>query len=153
MKKKHKELQETAIKWLHKTGCDMFATEVPFRNDIVDAIGIKTKRNTKNDIIDDLYFIEAKASRSDLICNKQRRSYAYSINTPCCDFYYFIIADGVNIETFLYPSWGVINEKGLVIRKAKRMTKNDPNSSWQKDIVRAIGHALVYRVYGKLYLN
>ncbi len=65
------------------------------------------------------------------------------------DFYYFIIADGVKFEDTLYEGWGVINESGEVIRKAKRMKKMDDT----RGLMKAIAHALVYKVFGKLYLQ
>jgi hypothetical protein len=103
---------------------------------------------------DTVYLIEAKASRSDLICYKQGLCYRRSIRRPLCDFYYLIVADGVKVEDDLYPRWGVINEQGMVVRKAKRMNKSlGFREALRKDIVRVIAHSLVYRTFGKLYLQ
>lgn len=177
-KTKHHELQNTAIRWLYGTGCSVFAQEVPTKNGIADALGIRT-RDEKHTV----YYIEAKSSRSDLICPKQKAVYARSCGqfveycmlhrfssikgkefylTQCdecqkihdkkhdtgIDFYYFIVADGVLVEDSLYPTWGVINENGKVIRRAKRMSR-DGHTQY---LLEKIAHVLVYKVFGKLYL-
>ncbi len=165
MNGKHKELQQTAIRWLYKRGCNVFAEEVPTWNGIADALGVKT------DATDTVYYIEAKASRSDLLGKKQKFcckrvdevfkqgiyrdkkcfdyfkgmvKYEYPNNI---DFFYFIIADGITIDQNLYPLWGVIDERGKVIRKAKRMSKKENSSN----LIINIAHILVYKVFGKMY--
>lgn len=151
--KKHEELSRKAIDWLYQRGCSAFANEVTTFNGIADAFGVKTNGAKYTS-----YYIEAKASRSDLICNKQKGVYRRSIDVPnhCgVDFYYLIVADGVKVEDSLYPNWGVLDERGNVIRRAKRYVWKD-GDSYIKDItkwhLRNIAHALVYRVYGKMYL-
>lgn len=182
---KHKQLQKTAIAWLYSVGCSVFAEEVPTRNGIADALGVKT-RDEKHTI----YYIEAKASRSDLCCFKQKSVYMRSIGgekSKCyyhtfrmfpgmdgknhveevsdqcenclklrksdgdtgIDYYYLIVADGVVIEPHLYPTWGVINENGKIIRRAKR-NKREGDS---KEAIKDIAHVLVYKVFGKMYLK
>lgn len=68
-KNKHAELQNTAIRWLYNLGCSVFAQEVPTQNGIADAVGIRK---------DAVYYIEAKASRSDLMCRKQKLVYLHA---------------------------------------------------------------------------
>lgn len=184
MKSKHKELQEVAIRWLYATGCSVFAKEVPTMNGNADALGIKTLHGK-----DDIYYIEAKASRSDLICKKQKRIYANAIGVEDAwcwmhdpkmyrsmfegddrskgwedcdqckkakegrgdtgiDFYYIIVAHGVKVEKALYPAFGVLDEDGNVLRKAKRMTRNERTN---RDLIVAVAHVLVYKVFGKMY--
>ena len=80
MTDKHKELCQTAINWLYKKNCSVFANEVPTWNGIADAIGVKRSPNydyEKQDVDFDntVYYIEAKASRSDLLCFKQKCVY------------------------------------------------------------------------------
>jgi hypothetical protein len=58
------------------------------------------------------------------------------------------VADGVTVEDSLYPMFGVINERSEVVRKAKRMKRNDRTNS---DLIVSVAHVLVYEVYGKLY--
>lgn len=176
---KHKLLQRTAIGWLYSRGCSVFAEEVPTRNGIADALGIITRSNKHT-----VYYIEAKASRSDMLCLKQKAVYYRStgtggnrkcyyhlfkfqgkeVNEGCenceqclhikntyydtgVDFYYLIVADGISVEDSIYPEWGVLNERGEVIRKAKRM-KRDFDT---KGLIENIAHVLVYKVFGKLY--
>lgn len=150
--------------------------EVPTINGIADALGLK---KTKGDV----YYIEAKVSRADLICKKQRNVYRrsvgmYDVRCYChnfrmdgktrdgwedcgeckrlaensydtgVDFYYVIVADGVVVEPSLYPMWGVLDQRGNVIRKAKRMKRATKDT---KSVAEAIAHVLVYKVYGKLY--
>lgn len=153
VKSKHDELCNTAIGWLYGRGCQVFAQEVPTWNGIADAVGVKDN---------DVYYIEAKASRSDLKCKKQQccyrrteliEQYINQTKGPFyqndVDFFYFIVADGVKFEDTLYPDWGIINESGIVVRKAKRMYKVADN----KGMLKSIGHVLVYKVFGKLYLE
>lgn len=179
-KTKHAELQNTAVRWLYNLGCSVFALEVPTENGIADALGIKT-RDTET-----VYYIEAKASRSDLICQKQKdvysratgllkeKCYYHSIKdtkqlmllraeseydcTSCkmveqknadtgVDFYYFILANGVNIKEDEYPMFGVLNENGEIKRRAKRMKRNGDT----KRLMQNIAHVLVYKTFGKLY--
>jgi len=180
---KHDKLQDVAIGWLYKIGCSIFAKEVPTKNGVSDALGIITRREKKT-----VYYIEAKVSRSDLICPKQKAVYQRSIGDlmekcyvhkyadkhigyePLCkseeciacrdiqkskydmgiDFYYFILADGVAISDSEYPEWGILNEKGVVVRRAKRMkTPEEPKVS----LIESIAHVLVYKAFGKLYLK
>ena len=42
MTETHKQLQDTAIRWLYQVGCNVFAKEVPTQNGIADALGIKS---------------------------------------------------------------------------------------------------------------
>lgn len=145
----HKQLQDMAIYWLYDRGCYVFAQEVPFGGEFVDAIGIKYKEYQKLDF--DIYTIEAKASRSDLVCEKQKHCYWRSIKRPHTDFYYLIVADGVDVEALLYPLWGVMNEHGKIIRRAKRL-KPENKEQLHKGLMRELAHVLVYKVFGKLYL-
>lgn len=169
MTEKHKALQETAIRWLYARGCSVFAKEVPTQNGVADALGIKMEPAYRHD--DEkgtVYYIEAKASRSDLICLKQKATYyrcfegkntlnlegKYEPNHDAprdlgIDYYYLIVADGVKVEDALYPYWGVLNEKGEVLRKAKRFPRK---GSFGRQ-VREVSHVLVYKVFGKLYLQ
>ena len=185
MTTKHKDLCDTALLWLYGRGCSVFAKEVPTRNGIADALGIMTRHGQEK-----VYYIEAKASRSDLICLKQKCVYKRSVSDygarctfhetneqtsllnksfkdthaticPECiernqnlydnhiDYYYLIVADGVKVEPELYPEWGVINQKGEVVRKAKRI-KRTPNYDPTHYLVN-IAHVLVYKAYGKIY--
>lgn len=179
MNEKHAQLQDTAILWLYGKNCSVFGKEIPTRNGIADALGIVTSGG-KNTV----YYIEAKASRSDLICNKQKMVYRVAVGQEqfrcplhmmkmvkwteqellACgnckqeidfgvgvDFYYLIVADGVVVEPALYPEFGVINEQGRVIRKAKRIKKSKDYNIIK--LLEAIAHVLVYKAYGKLYLN
>jgi len=174
---KHTQLANTGISWLYKNGCSVFAKEVSTENGIADALGIRT-RNKKHTV----YYIEAKSSRSDLICFKQKSVYARAcgyagyrfciihmtklakihLDWKSCkdcqritheakdtgiDFYYLIVADGIKVEDSLYPNWGVINENGIVIRRAKRMKRERDT----KQLIENIAHVLVYKVFGKLY--
>lgn len=182
---KHDQLQDIAIGWLYARGCSIFAKEVPTSNGIADALGVKTPPRYLGESgqKDTVYYIEAKTSRSDLICLKQKSVYRTSVGwidercyyhrfpmlsglmatgaNECdqcrrisagkedtgIDFYYLIVSDGVAVEKTLYPEWGVINERGKVIRKAKRMRReNDVNG-----IIVNVAHVLVYKVFGKMY--
>jgi hypothetical protein len=63
-------------------------------------------------------------------------------------------ASPCRLQDDLYPRWGVINEQGIVVRKAKRMNKAAGfRTAWHKDVVRVVAHSLVYRTFGKLYLQ
>jgi hypothetical protein len=64
------------------------------------------------------------------------------------DFYYIVVADGVTVEPALYPMFGVIDEHGKILRRAKRMKRNETKN---KDLIVAVAHVLVYKVFGKLY--
>lgn len=184
MSTKHKDLQDTAILFLYSVGCSAFAKEVPTCNGNADALGIKT-RDKKNDV----YYIECKASRSDLVSKKQKRVYdtATGVKDKWCwmhdpnmyrsffqgqdrtqgwedcgdckiakalradtgiDFYYIVVADGVKVKPSLYPDFGVIDERGSVVRRAKRMIRRDKSVEF---IMTTVAHVLVYKVYGKLY--
>lgn len=155
-KSTHDKLCNAAIRWLYSRGCSIYAQEVPTWNGIADAVGMITnQRQYGGD--ETIYYIEAKASRTDLICSKQQKCHA---NTESLfedwnkdhkndiDFFYFIVAAGVEVEKKLFPMWGVINCNGKVIRKAKRMPKNKDSV----DLIINIAHALVYQAFGKLYL-
>lgn len=177
--------EDVAIGWLYGVGCSIFAKEVPTGTGVADALGVKTK-NGKEDV----YYIECKASRSDLICAKQKLVYRNAIgdiepwcwehdpdmyksmfadqgidrtrgweNCPRCitakkakadtgiDFYYLLVADGLTVERSLYPHFGFINSKGVVIRKPKRMHRE----SDARPLIVNVAHVLVYKVFGKLY--
>jgi hypothetical protein len=163
---KHNQLQDIAIGWLYKNGCDIFSKECQLPNgEIADAIGVKFDFHRQvpkvidgqtvyvDEVHDKTFYIEAKASRSDLICQKQKAVYHHSLLRPVADVYYLIVADGITVEDDLYPEWGVIGEDGFVRRKAKRMKRDyQEQKLTQKSIERVIAHSLVYRVYGKLYL-
>lgn len=180
MKETHKQLQDVALRWLYGVGCNVFAKEVPSRNGIADALGIKTSKNC-------VYYLECKASRSDLICKKQkevyqnaiggieRRCYRHSFrdngalvypdNTGCItcaeieklrgetgiDFYYIVVAEGLKVEPTLYPLFGVIDHKGNIVRRAKRMKKLGDNRVHEALV--SASHVLVYKAYGKLYFG
>lgn len=179
MKDIHKQLQDVGLRWLYARGCGAFAKEVPTANGIADVLGVK---------INDTYYIEAKASRSDLVCLKQKMVYRRAIgdiqdscyyhafnrgenvNDPkqpratcerCIeidkrrgdtgiDFYYIIVAEGLKVEPELYPGFGVLDHKGNLVRRAKRM-KND--RATLHATVMSIAHVLVYKAYGKLYFG
>jgi len=188
VKEKHAQLQDLAIRWLYGIGCSIYAKEVPSKNGVADAIGVKT-RNGKGDV----YYLECKASRSDLICLKQKAVYARAtgqqddwcwahnpeiyrslfkdkgidrtvgwqdcetckrlkaaIADTAIDFYYLVIADGVKVEDTLYPAFGVIDEHGTILRRAKRMKRSDRDNT---ETIVSIAHVLVYKVFGKLYLG
>ncbi len=186
----HKALSDTALLWLYARGCSVYAKEVPTRNGIADALGIMTRHGQEK-----VYYVEAKAGRSDLICEKQKCVYARSVrhNKNYCpyhtivvenkmyqrhygkeqlqkeasecenckalppvydlhiDQYYLIVADGVTVEPELYPMWGVINQKGEVVRRAKKIPRTDTFD--HKHYLESIAHVLVYKAYGKFYLG
>ena len=155
---KHKELQNTAIRWLYARGCCVFGQEVPTRyGGIADAIGVvvRDERTVTPEGVrwlpkETVYYFEAKASRSDLICAKQKGIYENSISPRLekeFDFCYLIVADGVKVEPSLYPTWGVMTEHCEIIRRAKRQKRTQPASI----IIKNIAHVLVYKVFGKLY--
>jgi hypothetical protein len=180
MTERHKQLQDIAIRWLYGVGCNVFAKEVPTRNGIADALGIKLGK-------EDVYYLECKASRSDLICKKQKLIYRNAVGEvekrcylhswkgldgkiregwedchECkvlamrsadtgIDFYYIVVADGLVVEDALYPTFGVINHKGDLVRRAKRMKRNGNERT--KDALIAAAHVLVYKAYGKLYFG
>jgi hypothetical protein len=156
---KHKELQDTAIRWLYNRGCCVFGQEIPTRyGGIADALGVvvRDERTVTPEGVrwlpkETVYYFEAKASRSDLICKKQKIMYEKIIkwDEHDADFYYLIVADGVKVEPNLYPLFGVISERGELVRKAKRIKRtHDANIT-----IKNISHVLVYKVFGKLYLN
>lgn len=149
MNLKHAELQTTAINWLYTRGCQIFAKEVPYNGETVDAIGMRP--TDYRHIAFDIYAIEAKASRSDLICFKQKCSYRASVERPAVDFYYLIVADGVAVEAALYPMWGVLSQDGVVLRKAKRIIPPVAAHEIRARLPHAIAHVLVYKVFGKMY--
>jgi hypothetical protein len=185
MKETHKELQDVALRWLYSRNCSVLAKEVPTRNGVADALGIHTISGKER-----VYYVEAKASRSDLICAKQKlvyrnavgdvekwcwehdptmyrsmfegqdRSKGWETCSRCIeekkatgdtgiDFYYIIVAEGMEVEATLYPHFGVINHKGEVIRKAKRMKRE---GDIQQLLINT-AHVLVYKAYGKLYIG
>lgn len=187
MTDKHKQLCDQALWWLYAKGCSVYAKEVPTRNGIADALGIMTRQGKEK-----VYYIEAKASRSDLICAKQQSVYRRSIDGhlkkrcdyhttafkdlwgeeqrdeygKACgecilrqknaynlgvDYYYLIVADTVKVEPELYPEWGVLNEKGEVMRRAKKMPR--PEHYDHRLYLENIAHVLVYKAYGKMYLG
>lgn len=178
MKQTHKDLQDIAIRWLYGVGCSAFAKEVPTANGIADALGVKSSK-------EDVYYIECKASRSDLICQKQKKVYKSAVGdvVQLCymhawnngafkeklgdcdqckvvgmrsgdtgiDFYYIVVAEGLVVEDSLYPHFGVINHKGEIVRRARRMKRVDGERT--KSALSAIAHVLVYKCYGKLYFG
>lgn len=156
---KHKQLQDTAIRWLYNRGCCVFGQEIPTRyGGIADALGVvsRDERTVTPEGVqwlpkETVYYFEAKASRSDLICKKQKITYERTSkwDSRDADFYYLIVADGVKVEPELYPQWGVISEQGVLLRRAKRMKRTVD----AKTIIMNIGHTLVYKVFGKLYLH
>lgn len=180
MTDKHKQLQDAAIRRLYAFGCSAFAKEVPTANGVADALGVM--KRTGN-----VYYIECKQSRSDLICKKQKDVYAEAVGVTvqlcyfhqytsatnpaeqeerdACDrcktletlkgvthidFYYIMVADGITVEDTLYPSFGVLDERGNILRKAKRMKRLDHDNL---QTLEAIAHVLVYKAYGRLYLG
>ncbi len=181
MKEKHAQLQDIAIRWLYGVSCSIFAKEVPTINGVADALGVKTLHGK-----DDVYYLECKASRSDLICKKQKAVYqiatgmvekrcyihswkqldstlregwescdqckelAESAGDTGVDFYYIAVADGVTVEPELYPMFGVIDGRGTILRKAKRMQRNERAN---RDLIVSVAHVLVYKSYGKLYIG
>ena len=171
MNRKHAELQDVAIGWLYGKGCSVFAKEVPTWNGIADAVGVVTNQRAYQKP-DRAYYIEAKASRSDLLCLKQKSCYKRTegllLNSISkekqvrfgmevefsypndIDYFYFIVADGVGVEPTLYPLWGVMDERGKVLRKAKKMKKINDTSL---KLITDIAHVLVYKNFGKLYLT
>ena len=144
MSEEHKKLENIAIEWLYSNNCSLFAQEVPVGYEIADALGIKTQYG-----INTIYYIEAKVSKSDLMCKKQKLIYRKSVEyNKDIDFYYLIVSDTLIIPNDIYPKWGVINSKGKVIRRAKRFKKKSNGN----DLIIAIAHKLVYKVFGKMYL-
>ncbi len=148
MAETHQELCDMAIWWLYKQGCFVFAQEVPTYAGVADALGVRLYRSPA------FYYIEAKASRSDLICEKQQRIYKQSLwGSMPIDFFYLYVAKGIVVEPNLYPAWGVIQE-GKVSRKAKRMVHESPHTDQAREkLIHAIAHRLVYQVFGKLYMS
>ncbi len=162
MNDKHKQLQDMAISWLYHRGCSVFAKEVPTWNGNADALGVITGYKLTS------YYIEVKTSRIDLLCRKQKACYKRTeevvksgvlkesifggrVNYEYpndIDFFYFIVVDDVKVEPSLYPLWGVINENGTVIRKARRLKKTRDSSG----LIINVAHVLVYKVFGKMYL-
>ena len=115
----------------------------------MDAIGMKFTDYRKD--ASTIYAIEAKISRNDLCCLRQKAAYRRSVDFPAVDFYYLIVPNTLTIEPDLYPMWGVMDNSGRVIKKAKRLTRSRTDSREQL-LARAISHVLVYKVYGELYL-
>lgn len=180
VKSKHDELCNTAILWLYAKGCYAFAQEVPTRNGIADALGVK--RSGKPAV----YYIEAKASRSDLICQKQKAVYQRSIqekpdrcwyhgtygkmggevepdawkNCPDCkemiDPQAFIDIDFY----YLIVADGVLVEPELypnwgVISESGKTLRRAKRYRTRGEFWRhyeAIAHVLIYKAFGKLYL-
>lgn len=91
-KSEHARLQNIAIGWLYNSGCSVFALEVPTQNGIADALGIRKS---------DVYYIEAKASRSDLICRKQKAVYARATGMVVEKCYYHKMRDNQETMAFL----------------------------------------------------
>ena len=143
----HTELQERARWWLYSRGCGVFANEVPHNGEMVDALGLLATCHQHLDY--KIYAIEVKVSNSDLRCKKQQYRYEFSIEYPKVHHYYLMVADGVNVSDNLYPFWGVINQSGKVIRKAKNLKPADLDFT---RIMENIAHKLVYIAYGKMYL-
>jgi len=102
MSDKHKQLQQLAITWLYERGCGIFGKEIPTRNGNADALGIKVVNGDKSG---DVYYIECKASRSDLICLKQRACYLRS--------------DGHGMERCYIHNWKGVDEE---VQKEKAKT-------------------------------
>lgn len=65
------------------------------------------------------------------------------------DFYYLIVADTVKVDRNLYPKFGVLDERGNILRRARRMKRTSDVTY----LVVNIAHVLVYKVFGKLYLK
>ena len=120
----HNFLKKQAVRWLRKY-CFCFSTEIQLGDSqIADAIGIR--------YTGDIYMIEAKATRADLMSAKQKavneRLEKNHLVIP--DFHYFILEDGVKLADHEYPMWGVLDKVGTVIRRAKRV-KRDERYDWQ----------------------
>lgn len=174
--KKHQELCRMGIEWLYYRGCSVFANEVPTRNGVADALGIIT-RNEKRVV----YYIEAKASRSDLIGAKQKRVYERSIldrerfcvrhsfkqqreqneHKDCEDCYGLNEPrndTGIDFYYFIVADGVKVEKKlypnwGVINKKGTviRRAKNLKSERKTDWLIENIAHKLVYKVYGKLY--
>src|SRR3990167_9785225 len=87
-----KKLEDVAIRWLYRNGCKAFVKEdgLHYVGGIADVLGIKDNG--------DIYYLEVKQSRVDLLSAKQKRHEANFENTffkgqlPY-DFTYFVLPD------------------------------------------------------------
>lgn len=137
--KKHKQLKQVALRWLQRTGCVVFATEVSFGFlGIVDVAGLKSSG--------DVYIVEAKTTTADLRNDGRRRKNWKLMNTRDVDFIYYIVSDDVNTSS-LDDGIGILDENGRVVKKAKRRHTNKNYTTKERNAMR-FAKSLSWRMYG-----
>jgi len=153
---KHKHLKKVAIGWLaNKIKCTIFAEELEIYPKDPDAYGIKSN--------DDCYYIECKATQEDLMGGLQRKfnknlfELKMTKHRFIADFFYFVLADGLDIKD-KYPHWGIINEHGEVVRRAKRIPRCDEQQNYPyldqnpEKLRKQIGSVCCRRLYRDLII-
>ena len=155
-----KKLEDVAIRWLYRNGCKAFVKEgkLHYVGGVADVLGIKDNG--------DIYYLEVKQNRADLISKKQKTHEAnfennfYKYQLPY-DFRYFVLPDsGVEIKDGEYPNWGIIRAvnlsegikfpvnsvmpEAIVVRRAKRRKVGNKNLD---EIWKYIAHTACMRAY------
>jgi len=154
---KHKLLKQVALRWVQKTGCVVFATEVQWHFcGIPDAVGMKADGG--------VYIVEAKDTTSDLRSDFKPRGWRgvkpyvmedglvigsklwkFKISYDY-DFLYYIVSDCV--DTSMLPKWvGIIDERGRVRRNAKRRQKSRTEKNRTKNF-ETMARKLSWKAFG-----
>jgi hypothetical protein len=147
------KLKQIGLWWLQNVGCIVYADEVNLSGayGVADVMGMKANG--------DIYYLECKQSRADLICKKQKEADRYA-NDPgmmaIVDFYYYVLPEDVKIKPEEYPAWGVVNQEAKVIRRAKRMHRPFGGGYFEKRedayhrLLVEFAHRLSMKAYGKI---
>lgn len=142
---KHRLLKQVALRWVRGVGCCAFACEVSFVYiGVVDVMGLKERG--------DVYVIEAKISNADFRNDfKPRGIYElpkverFGLSRQI-DFVYYIVAH--DVDTAELPEFiGILNEAGVVKRRAKRQNRDQTGRTLLDSFVK-IAKALSWRKYG-----
>lgn len=143
----HNALKLRAILWLYGNSCSIFAEELNCGYfGIADVAGVKPNG--------DGYYIEVKATSSDLKSRKQKRIYERTLDEHMIgkvngfDFYYLMVPKPLVEETIkLYPRWGVIDHGQSVVHRTKRMPINKEQRS---ELPIALAHRVSMMHYRQL---
>jgi len=108
----HKKLQEDAVYWLYKNGCEIFADEVGVDGGyIIDVVGIKRNGDT--------FCVEVKATQEDL---DKARQEGYSQTNHFFNYHYLYLPIELELKN-AWDGWGIVRDFKS-IRKAKRQTSH-----------------------------
>jgi len=94
----------------------------------------------------DVYIVEAKASNSDMKSDDKRGKLWKLVNSQRLDFVYYIIADRVDTDD-LPPIFGILDENGRIVRKARRRQRVQTLGARLADFER-FARVCSWRAYG-----